>query len=325
MKVDLEQLKNEFIVIRDTRNNITNIFISLEKYLENLKKIYSDYAIHNSEKLLNFGLDSFRFQNKILDIEHEDIKRLFMLINNRLYCEYYKLYKLLNIYVKENIPHKKIIDTIKKMDTFPVYKDLEPYKQYNFDIIQDIHADILILLCEINDFILNKEDELSFHKTKQDIGLNINNFVTTVNYNIVIVKEKCLLFISYINFFHSLHTKYLKKLELKIKTMYNQLINDIHLDDKPIYSTNYNNPDSESDSESDSEPNIFLNIEPISESISEPIFEPIFEPISEQNITLNIEDKTELEQISELTKNKKSKNKKSKNKNQTNKIIQIPL
>lgn len=291
MKLDLEELKNEFIIIRDTRSNITNIFISLEKYLENLKKIYSDYSIHNSENLFNFGLDSFRFQNKILDIEHEDIKRIFMLINNRLYCEYYKLYKLLNIYVKENIPHKKIIDTIKKIDTFPIYKDLEPYKQYNFDLIQDIHTDILILICEINDFIINKEDELSFHKTKQDIGLNINNFVTTVNFNIVIVKEKWLLFISYIKFFHSLHTKYLKKLELKIKTMYNQLMNDIHLDDKPIFSTNYNKLVSELDSESDSEPNITLNIE--TESISE--------------------------------QKKKSKNKKSKNKNQTNRIIQIPL
>jgi hypothetical protein len=319
MKLDLEELKNEFIIIRDTRTNITNIFISLEKYIENLKKIYSDYSIHNSEKLFNFGLDSFRFQNKILDIEHEDIKRLFMLINNRLYCEYYKLYKLLNIYVKENIPHKKIIDTIKKIHTFPIYKDLEPYKQYNFDLIQDIHTDILILICEINDFIINKEDELSFHKTKQDIGLNINNFVTTVNFNIVIVKEKCLLFISYIKFFHSLHTKYLKKLELKIKTMYNQLMNDIHLDDNPIYSTNYNNSYSELDSESDSE----LDSEPISEQNITLNIETETEPISEQNITLNIE--TETEAISKPTKNKKSKNKKSKNKNQTNKIIQIPL
>ena len=53
---------------------------------------------------------------------------------------------------------------------------------------QQIHENIILLLYEINEFIINKENELQLHKKKQDIGLNINNFVTTFNYNIIITE-----------------------------------------------------------------------------------------------------------------------------------------
>ena len=58
------------------------------------------------------------------------MKRLFLVINNRMYCEYYKLYKIIAEYVKDNIHDKKTQDLIKITNIFPVYKDLEPYKQY---------------------------------------------------------------------------------------------------------------------------------------------------------------------------------------------------
>jgi hypothetical protein len=108
---------------------------------------------------------------------------------------------------------------------------LEPFKQYNFETIQEIHDNIILLLYGIDEFILNKENELQWHQKKQSIGLNINNFVNTFNYNILIVKEKGTLFISYIEFFHSLHTKHLQRFAMKMNLMYTQLTHDIRFDD----------------------------------------------------------------------------------------------
>jgi len=190
MEINLEQLKRHFLTIKDIREKIIDIFTILEKHLLNLKKIYSEFVENNRQNLFVFGLDSFQFQSKLIDIEYEDMKRLFLAINNRMYCEYYKLYKIIAEYVKENINDKKTQDLIKITNIFPIYKDLEPYKQYNFEIIQDIHENIILLLYEINEFIINKQNELQTHKRKQDTGLNIHNFVSTFNYNIIIIKEK---------------------------------------------------------------------------------------------------------------------------------------
>ena len=52
-----------------------------------------------------FGLDSFHFQSKLLVIENEDLMRLYSIIINRMYCEFFKLYKLMADYIGENIHH----------------------------------------------------------------------------------------------------------------------------------------------------------------------------------------------------------------------------
>lgn len=233
MEINLEQLKKNFVTIKDIRSKVTNVFDILEMHLIKLKNTYGEFVENNRQNLFVFGLDSFQFQSKLIDIEYDDMKRLFLAINNRMYCEYYKLYKIIVEYVKDNIPVKKTLELIKLTNNFPVYKDLEPYKQYKFDLIQGLHENILLLLYEINDFIVNKENELDIHKKKQDIGLNINNFVTTFNYNILMIKEKGILFMSYIEFFHNLHTKYLQRFAMKMNLMYNQVTHDIRFEDSP--------------------------------------------------------------------------------------------
>jgi hypothetical protein len=233
MEMNLEQLKKNFVTIKDIRNKVTNIFQILEEHLKKLKQTYAEFVVNNKQHLFVFGLDSFQFQSKLIDIEYEDMKRMFLAINNRMYCEYYKLYKIVIEYVKENITDKKTLELVKSLNTFPVYKDLEPYKQYNFEIIQELHEHIIILLYGINDFILNKENELQIHQKKQEIGLNINNFVTTFNFNILMVKEKGMLFISYIDFFHTLHTKYLQRFSMKMNLIYSQITHDIRFEDTP--------------------------------------------------------------------------------------------
>ena len=77
----------------------------------------------------------------------------------------------------------------------------------------------------------NKENELSIHMTKKNIGLNIDNFITSFSYNIVVMREKIIMFITYIEFFHKLHTKYLRRFSNKIQLMYSHINNDIKFDD----------------------------------------------------------------------------------------------
>jgi hypothetical protein len=156
--------------------------------------------------------------------------RLFLAINNIMYCEYFKLHKIIVEYISKNISDKKVYDLV-KMNTYPVYKDLEPFKEYKFELILDIHENILNMLSIVISILNNKENELLIHKTKQKIGLNIDNFITTFNFNNSVMREKILMFITYIEFFHKMHSKYLKRFSNKIQLMYTHIINDIKLDD----------------------------------------------------------------------------------------------
>lgn len=234
MEETLDRLKKEFSAIKVSRDNVINLFSELENRIIKLKSIYKEFIECNKGNLFIFGLDSFQFQSKLIDIEYNDLKRLFFVINNKIYCEYYKLHKIISHFMKDNVPDKKVFELIKLSNEFPIYKDLEPFKQYDFDIIQDIHENLLLLLFEINAFIEHKENELLLYKKKQDNGLNINNFVMTFKYNILTLKEKMDLFISYIDFFHNLHTKYLQRFAMKVNLMYSQVTHDISFEDTII-------------------------------------------------------------------------------------------
>jgi len=230
MEDRLSVLKNGFNTIIDFKENNISSLQLLGIRIKKIKEMYADFISANRDNLFVFTLDSFHFQGKLIDIEYEDVMRLFYAITNRMYCDYYKLFKIIIDYVHEYVPDKKLIELIKVNDNFPSYKDLEPFKQYDFTYIQNLHEIILVILTYLNTFILNKDHDLKVYQSKNKIGLNIDSFVNTFNFNNTVMKEKTTLFVTYIEFFQKLHTKYLKRFTMKLQLMMSQVNNDIKLD-----------------------------------------------------------------------------------------------
>jgi hypothetical protein len=230
METNIVKLKNDFNNIIVIRNSVKNVFDILQSRIDKLKFFYSEFIKNDKNDMFVFGLDSFHFQSKLIDIEYDDMKRLFIAINNRMYCEYFKLNKIIIDYILKNVNDKKIVDVV-KVNNYPIYKDLEPFKEYKFEVILDIHENILNLLAIILSVLTQKENELLNHKIKQSIGLNIDNYITTFNYNNTVIREKISMFISYIEFFHRMHTKYLKRFSNKIQLIYTHINTDIKFDD----------------------------------------------------------------------------------------------
>ena len=235
MEAKLNKIKHNFVKIKDIRLAVMNIFSTLEVKITKLKGLTNDFIQHNHDTLFVFGLDSFKFQSKMIDIEYIDMQKYFLALNNRMYCEYYKLYKIVSEYIEQNIgiAQNKTFEMIKSNSKFPIYKDLEPYKQYNFETIEEVHKTIISLLTTIYEYIVLKEAELDAFKMKQYSGFNINNFVNTFDFNIIIVKQKLTLFMSYLEFFHNIHTKHFKRFSKKMKLMDDHINDDIQFDDSP--------------------------------------------------------------------------------------------
>jgi len=231
METRLNQIKTDFTLLVNLKEDNIKTMHTLGEKIIKLKQIYTEFINNNKQNIFVFGLDSFHFQGKLIDIEYEDMKRIFYAITNRMYCEYFKLYKLIIEYISNNISDKRLLELIRVNNNYPVYKDLEPFKQYDFTLIQNLHEIIIALLQAINGYISNKENELEAYKIKNSSGLNIDNFVTTFNFNIVVMREKLTLFVTYMEFFHKLHNKYLKRLTTKIQLMFSQIANDIQFED----------------------------------------------------------------------------------------------
>jgi len=230
MEERLSLLKSTFGEIVDIKESNVHILMHLDARIKKIKNIYNEFISTHRENLFVFTLDSFRFQSKFIDIEFEDMTRLLLSITNRMYCDYYKLFRIIVKYVEEDIQDKKIMEIIKVNDNFPLYKDLEPFKQYDFKYIQGLHEIILVILNYIHTYITNKEHDLKLYQSKNQIGLNIDSFVSTFSFNNVVMNQRAMLFITYIEFFHKMHTKYLKRFTTKINLMLSQINNEIKLD-----------------------------------------------------------------------------------------------
>jgi hypothetical protein len=230
METRISQLKTEFAEISDIRKQVKNFFEILQVRINKLKQFYSDFVKNNQSDLFVFGLDSLHFQSKLIDIEYDDMKRIFLAINNRMYCEYFKLYKIIVNYVNENNFDKKILELIKG-NNFPIYKDLEPYKEYDIELIYEIHESLILMLNAILGYLEGKQHELQFHIMKKNIGLNIDNFISSFSYDLTMIKEKINLFVAYLEFFHKLHVKQLQRFSNKIQLLYQHVNKDINFDE----------------------------------------------------------------------------------------------
>jgi hypothetical protein len=98
MEMSISNLKTEFNEIGLVRTKILGIFETLKSKMDRLKNLYSDYVKQSNTPLFVFGLDSFHFQNKLIDLEYDDMKSIKYYIK----CESYK-YVYSNSFIENQI------------------------------------------------------------------------------------------------------------------------------------------------------------------------------------------------------------------------------
>jgi hypothetical protein len=175
----IEKLKTHFNNIIALKHEVSKIKIIVANKLADLKKVYNDLTKTNCKKTLLFCLDSFYFQYKTFTLEMEHIDRYRALMNNRMYCDYYKLYNIILEFIKENKADLEIDEYIVK--TYPVYKDLEPFQEYKVEDIKDIHANILILINQLYIKTTSKDDVIDHYNENHKVGFSISNFLNTLS------------------------------------------------------------------------------------------------------------------------------------------------
>jgi hypothetical protein len=219
-----EKLKNSFKNIISIIREIGNMKNSVASKLGELKRLHGEMIRDNNKQIFLFCLDSFYYQYKIFSMEFEHIKKLRALLNNRMYCDYYKLHNMIVKFCKEKLQSDSL--TIR---TFPVYKDLEPFQEYCIEDISALHESILNLLNSLYLETVHKENSILHYNDHHKVGFSISNFLNTLTHENRILQDQITLYVNYISFFHISQQKQLKRVHHRIADFYKEVDENINM------------------------------------------------------------------------------------------------
>ena len=228
-------LKKTFSKIKDLRENSQNILISIKNKLNVLENTHSELLEFNSDEQSS-GLDSLYFQNKLFETQLVNNNNIFVIINNRIYGNYYKLYKTIYNYI---LSQKYSLNN-NEVKEFPVYKDLYNDENYDFNLIIEIYNYILQLLDILDNELINRKNKLNKQLIHRDCGLNIENLLDNITYVSSLLQKKVDLFNSNIHNINNFHIKYLTRFYNSSIFFYKQLNNDINIEKKNLEIFNNN-------------------------------------------------------------------------------------
>jgi hypothetical protein len=224
---DIDKLKTDFDNIITLKKEISKVKNVVVEKLGQLKQQYNELIKSNGKKLFLFCLDSFYFQYKTFAIEMEHIDRFRSLVNNRMYCDYYKLYNIIISYIKDNRSDLDIGEL--EVKSYPVYKDLEPFNEYKLEDIRDIHSNILLLLNKLYIQSNGKNEVIDKYNETHKIGFSISNFLNTLGYENRLLLEQINLYINYVSFFHISQKRQLNRLFIRMQDFYREIDENINI------------------------------------------------------------------------------------------------
>ena len=200
----------DFSDIIEIHNKIIHKLDNINTDNNKLKDIYVEYIQGYKDK--NLSLSLFDFQKNTIKFEYNYLYEFYNLINNKIYCHYYKLYKLI---IKFIILHLKNKINYKENNYEP-YKDLETLKKYDFETVVDLNNDILILLSSIEKYNENKNKIINQTKDIINDGLNMDLFLHEISFEKNNLQNQIDNFKTYLHKFNHFHYFYLNILNKKI-------------------------------------------------------------------------------------------------------------
>ena len=230
MEAEIISREVSFQDMIEKRTYILTMFGDIDKKIKQLYDIHNTINKTHNDEIYKFGLDSFHFQTKLIKLDLTHLKGVFCVIDNRIYCEYFKLYHIIAQYIGSDAELCSNITTTFIDKKFPTYKDLEPNKVYDIGITSDIYTTIQGIINDMSQYLNDKRSKLdAIENSHVRRGMNVNGLIIEGNYKIRILDEKIKGFKQYVETFNIHHIKYLDELSTKTEMTNNMMNDDIVL------------------------------------------------------------------------------------------------
>lgn len=228
MKDNFNERKVEFENILDLIKTIKTLSTRTKKSINKIKDLYVTLTESNNDPVELFGLDFFNFQYEIYSKQYDNQIVLLNFLNNRIYGDYYKLYKLILNYIKDHVKNDTIKSIIESNSKLPKYNKLDDTVVYPDEILKTLNGYVLNVLEHLYTFYLDKVDTMKSKEKLNNKGFCIGNFVKTVNHKNDMIKNQIELYDGFVGFFNTHHKKVLEQIKEKINLIYLEISNEIH-------------------------------------------------------------------------------------------------
>ena len=228
---DLTKANKGFEEIKTVRSNIETGFNVIHTKLKSLQKIYTNVVSKHTKFDCTLGVDSLFFQSELIKKEYNNLQDLYKFINNRIYCEYYKLYNYIKDYILKEM-QCEIAEEFKVLDTFPPYKTLDTTITYDFGNVLKMQSNIINILDKLDKYVNESVVTNNNEKELLQMGLHIDTVIYTQDYMNSILKEKLKMFSFYLKTFNIHHKKHLGRLQTKTDMIVNIISDDMPLNNK---------------------------------------------------------------------------------------------
>ena len=210
-------------------DQIMNLCEKIESTIEKLevknmelKTKFQLLSKHDITPLFVYSLDSVFFQFYVCNIQMENFKKIYDLIQNHIYCDLFKLHRMLCDYVEKHINEKKI-NALLNEGKYPTYKDLEKYKVYEKEVVKSLYDNIILIIDEINKYCKSGTKEFKKHEDSINNGFHYGKILQTFHFNTNVVQEQISLFQHFLNYSCNYHYEYLDKICNKINNLHSEI------------------------------------------------------------------------------------------------------
>lgn len=287
---DITRFSDDFKNILSDINKISNKKDKITEKLVHLKTQYSEMIKTNTKKIFLFCLDSFFYQYKMYSAELDQIESSRKMVNNRMYCEYYKLYGIIVAYLGElNISYENKQDYLKKC---PVYKDLEQFAEFDVVDVENIYGNVILLINHLNEQMAKNSIEIENYQIGDKVGFSISNFINTMKNNNLMLSGQIDLFMNYLDFFLSSQCKQYTRIRCRMRELLMEMDENIEKSNKKnMYQESYPSVSELSETDKNREP--IIKNEILLEVLPEKTEPKLI--ISQKELSNDIESSPELE------------------------------
>tara|TARA_Y100001958_G_scaffold48682_2_gene32547 strand:- start:2483 stop:3547 length:1065 start_codon:yes stop_codon:yes gene_type:complete len=224
----LTNANTEFGEIKALRSKIEGDFTMIHTKLKALRKIYSEVVIKHRKIECTLGVDALFFQSELIEKEYNNLQQMFNFINNRIYCEYYKLYYYIKDYIVSSID-PDVVEELKMEADFPAYKSIDTSIVYDFGNVLKMQSEIVDILSRLDKYFKDNVSTNNKEKNLLNMGLHIDTVIHTQDYMNSVMEVKIKMFYHYLKTFNTHHKKHLNRLYTKTEMVVNIISDDMPL------------------------------------------------------------------------------------------------
>ena len=227
MENTFAMIKTDFIKLVNLIHKINGIKLSIHVMLTRFRHTYDDIVkLNNTKNHFLVCLEALHFQYKVLITENDNLNKMFLMLLNRAYRDYFNCY---NTIVKELARYEIAQPNVANQHA--IYKDTESFAEFQIEEISLVFENVNTLISAILIKHAENENVVQQYKVRSSIGIFIGNLISTIEYDNSVLEDHAKLFLKNIDFSVKTQTVYLTKMLKRFETMLDDINTEVMLHD----------------------------------------------------------------------------------------------